>query len=75
MARHLLSMAPHLAPKAQIAYVVGCSRVKGIFVETDVLLAAIIQALEIGAVEARVHRIRKRNSGKDLHESIVYAKF
>lgn len=53
------------------AYVVGNSRVKGIYVETDVLLGEIFNGLgyNINSIE----RIRKRNSGKDLHESIVYA--
>lgn len=53
------------------AYVVGNSRVKGIYVETDVLLGEIFNGLgyKINSIE----RIRKRNSGKDLHESIVYA--
>ena len=53
------------------AYVVGNSRVKGVYIETDVLLGEIFNGLgyKINAIE----RIRKRNSGKDLHESIVYA--
>lgn len=53
------------------AYVVGNSRVKGVYIETDVLLGKIFSGLgyEIDSIE----RIRKRNSGKDLHESIVYA--
>lgn len=53
------------------AYVVGNSRVKGVYVETDVLLGKIFSGLgyKINSIE----RIRKRNSGKDLHESIVYA--
>lgn len=53
------------------AYVVGNSRVKGVYVETDVLLGEIFSGLgyKVDAIE----RIRKRNSGKDLHESIVYS--
>ncbi|OII57443.1 hypothetical protein BIW19_03175 [Pseudomonas putida] len=53
------------------AYVVGNSRVKGVYVETDVLLGEIFKGLgyDVNSIE----RIRKRNSGKDLHESIVYA--
>ena len=53
------------------AYVVGNSRVKGVYVETDVILAKIFS--ELGYRIESVERIRKRHSGKDLHESIVYA--
>ena len=53
------------------AYVVGNSRVKGVYVETDVILANIFS--ELGYHIQSVERIRKRHSGKDLHESIVYA--
>ncbi|QFS35131.1 class I SAM-dependent methyltransferase [Burkholderia cepacia] len=53
------------------AYVVGNSRVKGVYVETDVLLAKIFMGL--GYSIDSIERIRKRNSGKDLHESIVYS--
>ena len=53
------------------AYVVGNSRIKGVYVETDVLLGNIFNGL--GYKLNRIDRIRKRNSGKDLHESIVYA--
>lgn len=60
-------------PQEQLrcAYVVGNSRVKGVYVETDVLLGKIFSAL--GYQVSSIERIRKRNSGKDLHESIVYA--
>lgn len=60
-------------PQEQLrcAYVVGNSRVKGVYVETDVLLGKIFAAL--GYQVSSIDRIRKRNSGKDLHESIVYA--
>jgi hypothetical protein len=57
--------------KLRCAYVVGNSRVKGVYVETDVLLAKIFSGLGYGIDS--IERIRKRNSGKDLHESIVYA--
>ena len=57
--------------RLRCAYVVGVSRVKNIYVETDVLLAKIFNKL--GYASCHIERIRKRNSGKDLHESIVYA--
>jgi hypothetical protein len=73
LAQQILALSPHLAANARIAYVVGCSRLKGIYVETDVLLGQLLEELGIGLRLTRVERIRKRNSGKDLHESIVYA--
>jgi hypothetical protein len=53
------------------AYVIGNSRVKGVYIESDVLLGKIFSSL--GYKLTSIERIRKRNSGKDLHESIVYA--
>lgn len=72
LARHIAAMEPSLAENAQVAYVVGCSRIKGVFVETDVLLAEIFK--NAGYDITSIERIRKRNSGKDLHEAIVFAK-
>lgn len=60
-----------LAPDAQLAYVVGCSRIKGVYVETDVLLARIFEALDLGYTVSAVERFRRRHSGKDLFESTV----
>jgi hypothetical protein len=73
LAQQILALSPHLSPDARLAYVVGCSRLKGVYVETDVLLGQLFEELGIGLQLTRVERIRKRNSGKDLHESIVYA--
>jgi len=53
------------------AYVVGNSRIKGRYVETDTLLGNIFKSLDYNLKS--IDRIRKRNSGKDLFESIVYA--
>ena len=53
------------------AYVVGNSRIKKRYVETDILLGDIFNNL--GYKLKSIDRIRKRNSGKDLFESIVYA--
>lgn len=53
------------------AYVVGNSRIKGRYIETDVILGDIFEGL--GYKLNSIHRFRKRNSGKDLFESIVYA--
>lgn len=71
MHTHVESMLPLLAPGAQLAYVVGCSRLKGVFLETDKVLAQIFKGLGFAVPEVR--RFRKRNSGKDLHETIVFA--
>jgi len=71
LGRQILNMRTLLAPEAQLAYVVGCSRLKEVYVETDVLLANVFDSLNCGFKSREVVRIRKRNSGKDLHESIV----
>lgn len=73
MAQHLENLNPLLAAKADLAYVVGCSRIKGVFVETDVLLGRLIEEMGFGFEVRRIQRMRKRNSGKDLHESVVFA--
>lgn len=72
LARQILSQNRILAPEARCAYVVGCSELKGVCVETDVLLAKVFEGLDIGFKVDRIERIRRRHSGKDLHESIVY---
>jgi len=53
------------------AYVVGNSRIKNRYIETDLILGEIFDGL--GYRLKSIDRIRKRNSGKDLFESIVYA--
>lgn len=63
---------PLLARDAQLAYVVGCSRLKGVYVETDVLLGRLFEALDLGYYVTAIERFRKRHSGKDLFESIVF---
>ncbi len=72
LTKQIIAMKPFLAENARLAYVVGCSRTKEKFVETDVILAKIFEG--IGFSVDTVERIRKRNSGKDLHESIVYCR-
>ncbi|MCG3776177.1 MAG: hypothetical protein JW395_3026 [Nitrospira sp.] len=72
LAGQIITMDGYLASGAEVAYVVGCSRIKGQFVETDVLLGKLFEGL--GYATTSIERIRKRNSGKDLHESIVYAR-
>jgi hypothetical protein len=69
----IIQMERAIQERTKIAYVVGCSRLKGVYVETDVILAKIIEGLGLGYHIDSIRRIRKRHSGKDLHESIVYA--
>jgi hypothetical protein len=61
------------SPRARLAYVVGNSWIKDVYVETDVMLGEIIDRLGLGYVTSEVHRFRRRHSGKRLYESIVYA--
>ncbi len=73
LARQIASQDPLLKNGAQLAYVVGCSCIKGVYVETDVLLARVFEGLDLGYSVSRIERFRRRHSGKDLHESTVYA--
>ena len=74
LAKQILEMEHLPQEKMRCAYVVGNSRTKEIYIETDVLLGRIFEELDIGYETTLVDRIRRRNSGKDLHESIVYAR-
>ena len=73
LAKQIVEMDPLLAQDARAAYVVGCSRLKGVYIETDVMLGKILEGLGLGYRVSAIERIRRRHSGKDLHESIVYA--
>lgn len=73
LAKQILEMERLPQKNMRCAYVVGNSRTKEIYIETDVLLGRIFEELNIGYETKLVDRIRRRNSGKDLHESIVYA--
>ncbi|MEA5601971.1 DNA methyltransferase [Nostoc sp. UHCC 0252] len=70
---HLIELERISSPNLRIAYVVGNSWLKGVYIETDVILAEILDRLKLGYTINSVHRFRKRNSGKELFESIVYA--
>lgn len=73
LADQIVAQDSLLAKQAQLAYVVGCSRIKDVYVETDVLLGKIFEGLSLGYRVTRIERFRQRHSGKDLHESTVYA--
>jgi hypothetical protein len=61
------------SPQLKLAYVLGNSWLKGVYVETDVLFANILERLELPYRVDEIHRFRRRHGGKDLFESIVYA--
>ena len=73
LAKNLLSVQEMLNERNSIAYVVGNSRIKKVYVETDVILERLIDNLGLGYSERRIERFRRRHSGKDLFESIVFA--
>jgi hypothetical protein len=73
LARQIVEMERIAAEDIRIAYVVGNSEIKGVYIETDVLLARIVEGLGLGYGVSEITRFRKRNSGVDLYESIVYA--
>jgi hypothetical protein len=62
-----------LGRRVQVAYVVGNSCVKDVYVETDVALGKIFEGLNLGYRTKNIERFRKRNSGVDLYETIVFA--
>lgn len=72
LAKQISAMDGLLKDNANIAYVVGNSWLKGVYIETDILLANLFDGL--GYRAESVERFRRRNSGKDLFESIVYAR-
>lgn len=71
LAEQISSMERLPQENLRCAYVVGNSRIKSRYIETDLILADIFKGL--GYSIRSVDRIRKRNSGKDLYESIVYS--
>ncbi|MCB2141273.1 site-specific DNA-methyltransferase [bacterium] len=73
LTKQILEMDKILSDNAKVAYVVGVSRIKEVYVETDVILANIFKSLNLGYNKVYINRFRKRHSGKDLYESIVYA--
>lgn len=72
LARQIIAMDKAVARRVQIAYVVGNSCVKGVYVETDVALGKIFEGLNLGYRTKNIERFRKRNSGVDLYETTVF---
>jgi hypothetical protein len=73
MAKHFMAVEPKLRPGAKLAYVVGNSWIKGEYIATDVILAKIIEGVLPKSRIDSLHRFRRRHSGKELFETIVYA--
>jgi hypothetical protein len=73
LAKHLIALGPSLSADANLAYVVGNSWIKGQYVETDLILAKIIEGVLPSFEVSCLHRFRRRHSGKQLYETIVYA--
>lgn len=73
LAKQIVEMEKVASENIRVAYVVGNSEIKGVYVETDVLLGKIFEGLGLGYQVTEITRFRKRNSGVDLYESIVYA--
>ena len=69
--QQITAQHPLLSPDARLAYVVGCSWLKEVYVETDVLLGRLFEALGLGYRVQAIERFRRRHSGKDLFESTV----
>jgi hypothetical protein len=74
LSAQVAAMEPVLTGDARIAYVVGNSWIKGVYVETDVMLGEIVERMGLGYRVFDVHRFRRRHSGVRLYESIVYAR-
>jgi hypothetical protein len=73
LAKQILELEQVASNKFRVGYVVGNSEIKGVYVETDLLLGKIFEGLELGYLCTEITRFRKRNSGVNLYESIVYA--
>jgi hypothetical protein len=71
MYQHFDALRKTLATGASLKYIVGNSTFYGIRVDTEQLLALILQKLEYHKVSFQV--VRKRNSKKELFEYCISA--
>src|SRR5260370_35454976 len=69
LAKQITNQHQFLAPDARMAYVVGCSWLKGIYVDTMVLLPSWLEGLGLGYKVASIGRFQRRPSGKNWQES------
>jgi hypothetical protein len=67
----IAAVAAASADDVRMAWVIGCSRVKGEFVESDRLLAELFEAHGFGRTS--IERFRRRHADLDLFESVVHA--
>lgn len=73
LSKQIVEMDNLLSRNAKVAYIVGNSEIKGVYVETDILLSKLFEDLKLLYSKVYINRFRKRNSGQDLFETIVYA--
>lgn len=73
IAKQIVEMEKVIDKKVKVGYVVGNSEIKGVYVATDIILGKIFESLNLGYKITEIVRFRKRNSGVNLYESIVYA--
>ncbi len=71
LSRQIRALEGLTRPGARAAYVVGNSRLKGVYVATDEILAGLFEGL--GWQVSELERFRRRHSGKDLYETLVFA--
>ncbi|MCG1395183.1 site-specific DNA-methyltransferase [Staphylococcus epidermidis] len=72
IAKQIMNQEKFVSNDVKCAYVVGNSWIKDVYVETDKILSDIFVGLDLNYKVDDIHRFRKRNSGKNLYESIVY---
>jgi tRNA G10 N-methylase Trm11 len=73
LAKQIIELEEVASDKFRVGYVVGNSEIKGVYIETDLLLGKIFEGIGLGYHIKEITRFRKRNSGVNLYESIVYA--
>ena len=73
LAAQIVEAEKVLNDKSKSAYVVGNSWIKEVYVNTDEILQSIFLDSGIGYKSVKIERFRRRHSGKDLYESIVFA--
>jgi hypothetical protein len=69
MVEHFDALMPTLADGAQVFYVVGNSKFYDAILEVEELYADLMKRAGLRHVE--IHKIRKRNSKKELYEFVV----
>jgi hypothetical protein len=73
MLGHVRSLVPALASEARVHYVVGNSKFYDVLLPAEEIFAALFEAS--GFSDARITRIRKRTSKRELFEFLVEATF